>query len=93
VLKKKWFSKTVVSSDGHSVSILDRATILYEEKKRRIYVSAEMLAPRHAWALNPSDMRVGSVRGIKLQDEALRSLIVRRIQEVFEFLGLSPVVG
>ncbi len=91
--KKSWFSNKVVSSDGYSVRILDRATILYEERKRRVYVSAEMLAPKHTWALYPNDMRVGSVRGKKFQDEELRSLVIGRIQEVFEFLGWTLEVN
>lgn len=88
-LKRKWLSNKIVSTEGYSVKFLDRATILYEEDKWKVYVSAEMLAPKHTWALYPSDMRVGSVRGKKLQNEELRFLIVGRIREVFEFLEWS----
>jgi hypothetical protein len=87
--KKKWFSNKVESTDGYSVNILSRSTILYEEQDRSVIVSAEMLAPKHTWALYPEDMWIGSVRGEQLQDEALRALIVMRIQDAFQFLGLK----
>ena len=84
--KKKWLSNEITSSEGYSVRFLDRATILYSEKQR-IYVSAEMLAPKHSWTLYPKDMRVDSERGKKLDDEELRGLIVHRIRAVFDYFG------
>jgi hypothetical protein len=85
--KKSWFSSKVTSTDGYSVKLIDRATILYEDRKHRLYVSAEMLAPKNTWALYSSDIRIGKVHGKQLNDEALRSLAVERIQAVFDYLG------
>jgi hypothetical protein len=86
-LRKRWFSNKVVSTEGYYVEIVDRATILYKDAKGRVYVSAEKLATKLAWALYPEDMRVGSVRGKQLGDGTRRALIVERISAVFEFLG------
>ena len=92
-LKKDWFSNKIVSSDGFSVRILDRATILYEERGLCVYVSAEMLAPKDTWAIYPNDMRVGSVQGNRLEDREIRSLVIGRIHEVFEFFGWTLEEG
>lgn len=83
--KKNWFSNKIVNSDGYSITVVDRATVLYEAESK-IYVSAEMLALRNAWALYPSDMRMNSVHGPQLSDENLRRLIVQRIRSAFEFV-------
>ena len=85
--RRSWFRAKVTSSDGYSVEILDRTTILYQDATSRIFVSAEMLAPKNAWALYPSDMRIGFARGQQLQDEKLRAEIADRIKSVFDFLG------
>ncbi len=88
--KKKWFSSKIISSDGYYVNPIGRGTILYGDKTNKIYVSAEWLLGARGpitWALYPDDMRVGSERGEKLQDETLRALIVQRIKDVFEYLG------
>jgi hypothetical protein len=87
--RKKWFSNTVTSSDGYSLTIADRTTLLYVDGVGRVHVSAEMLAPARTWALYPDDMRVDTARGPQLADEERRALIVSRIRAVFEFLKLK----
>jgi hypothetical protein len=84
--KKKWFSNVIVSSEGYCVEIVDRATILYVDEMRRIFASAEAYAVNGNWALYPNDMRIGSVRGPQLFDEAVRTLVVSRIRAAFDFM-------
>ncbi len=84
--QKKWFPLRVVSSDGYSIQFTDRAAITYKDDRLTVYVSAEKLVPTHTWAINPEDMRVGSISGEQLKDPLYRSLIVERIRAVFDFL-------
>ena len=84
--KKKWFSSTYVSSDGYEITLHPRAGMKYRDSRHLINVDSEMLV-EFAVAVFPDSMRVGSINGPKLEDNNLRSLIVRRIKALCDHLG------
>jgi hypothetical protein len=88
-LRKHWFSSKVSSTEGYSVQLMDRGTLMYEEHRLIVYVGAELLAPKYTWAIYQNDMRIASRDGKQLDDEAMRKRIVERIGEVFAFQGLN----
>jgi hypothetical protein len=92
-LRKKWFSSRVVSTEGFSVDIRGRNDVLYVEGDLRVYVYAEMSIATSTWALYPNDMRIGSRYGPLLNDEKLRSLILERVQSVFDFHGVKTTTS
>jgi hypothetical protein len=86
MLRKSWFITKVTSSDGWSVEIGDRGTVVYKEKKVRVWVGIEIQGRGHPWVVYSGDMRVGSIQGAQLTDEKLRSLILERIKAFFDFI-------
>jgi len=86
--RKRLFSGKVVSSDGYSVKQLGHNRLLYEDGSNRLYVSGDLLGPNR-WAIYPDDMRKDEEQGRRLNDDAVRDLVTRRIREVLEFLGGS----
>lgn len=86
MLRKSWFITKVTSTDGWSVQVGDRGTLVYREKKVRVWVGIEVLSPGHGWVVFSGDMRVGSIQGVQLTDEKLRLLILERIKAFFDFI-------
>ena len=85
---KTWFSKKVVSTDGYSVRMKNRASCIYEDEAGCVLVSVEMLATQGEWALF-SDYIVQD--GDQIKDQARRSMICQRVTDAFRFLGLTII--
>jgi len=92
--RKRWCSRTVTSSDGYSVTFVGRSLIVYQEKKLRVYISADMLVGKPpGWAFSLNDMSIGSEEGEELNDMKLCSLIGDRIKAVGAYLRLKIVIN
>jgi len=75
------------SSAGYKVFFNSRSYVEYVDGRTRVFVSAEGLAPPMTIALYPEEMRVGSITGPSLTDEALRQLIIERVRRAGRYLG------
>ena len=73
MLKKSWFSTRVTSSDGWSVEIGDRGTLVFKANKVRVWIGIEIQTRPLVWIVYSGDMRGGSIQGAQLTDEKLRS--------------------
>jgi hypothetical protein len=89
--KKTWLGGGAKSTDGYVVLFNSRSSIEYRDREGKVIVSAEGLTIPHTIAIYPDDMRLSSLGGKQVEDEARRLRILERVHKAAAFRGLKLV--